>query len=101
MSKGQRWRLDEFIVCLDLYLRRGAIGNSDEEVQAIAAKLGRSPGSIALRLANFQFVDPNRTGPGLEGGARDCKPIWDAVGDKAEEVHLLSCFAQSLLLSAK
>lgn len=78
MNSG-KWRLDEYIPCLDLYLRRGAIGESHMEVQDVARLIGRSPAAVALRLANFQYVDPNRSGPGLDGGAKQCQQIWDAL----------------------
>lgn len=81
------WRLDEYIVCLDLYLRRGAIGAHDDEAKNVAKLIGRSPSAIAYRLGNFQFVDPNKTGPGLDGGAKRCQPIWNALAGRPELVR--------------
>lgn len=79
MARGRRWRLDEYIICLDLYLRLGPVGNTHPEVIEAAKLIGRTPGAIATRLGNFQFVDPNRTGPGLGGGERACQRVWDLL----------------------
>ena len=84
------WRLDEYIPCLDLYLRRGTLGENDAEVQDVARLIGRTPASVAFRLGNFQFVDPNRTGPGFSGGERACQQIWDALAPHPDIVERLT-----------
>jgi hypothetical protein len=53
VAKGSRWELGEFIVCLDLYLRVGAVHEHHPEVIKASKIIDRSTGSIALRIANF------------------------------------------------
>ena len=50
---AKTWRLDEYIPCLDLYLRRGTLNESDREVQDVAKLIGRTPASVAFRLGNL------------------------------------------------
>lgn len=101
MASGLRWRLEEFILCLDLYIREGAIGNNHAEVVSLAKLIGRTPGSVALRLANFQFVDPDRTGPGKSGGERDCRPIWLTLAHRQEVLTELVSISKALVDSRK
>lgn len=96
VAKGSRWELGEFIVCLDLYLRVGAVHEHHPEVIKASKIIDRSTGSIALRIANFQYVDPNRTGPGLDGGERDCQPIWDALSNDPAQVAALAAIVAKI-----
>ncbi len=82
MSIAQRlWTRDELILALNLYLKLpfGKLHSGTPEIIHLAKILGRTPGSIAMRLNNFASVDPyhQRRGiGGLPGGKKQVEPIW-------------------------
>jgi putative restriction endonuclease len=51
--------------------------------------IGRTPNSIAFRLTNFAAVDPYhqaRGVKGMDGGKRQCQPIWDEFIENKEQL---------------
>lgn len=79
---GKRWTKEELVLALNLYLKLpfGKMHRSTSEVIDLAAMLGRTPSSIAMRLSNFASVDPyhqNRGVAGLPGGRKQVEPIWN------------------------
>ncbi len=76
------WSREELILAFNLYLQIpfGQIDKSNPKIIELAGLLGRTPGSVAMRLANFVTCDPfhqNRGVVGLKGGIKQCQPIWD------------------------
>jgi hypothetical protein len=52
--EGLPWTRDDFVLVLDLYVRRGRnVPRNDDELKELAVLLRRSPGSITRRLGNF------------------------------------------------
>ncbi len=88
MAKRRNWTEDEFIVVFNLYLKTpfGKMDSRNPEIIKMAELVGRTPSAIAMRLVNFASVDPfhqNRGIKGLEGGKKQCKPIFDRfINDK-------------------
>lgn len=88
MAKRRNWTQDEFIVVFNLYLKLpfGKMDARTPEVIEMANLIGRTPSAIAMRLVNFASVDPfhqNRGIKGLEGGKKQCKPIFEKyINDK-------------------
>jgi len=84
------WTREELIVTLNLYLRLpfGKLHSRTKEIIDLANILGRTPGSVAMRLNNFASVDPyhiNRGIKGLTGGRKQVEPIWEEfIGNKEE-----------------
>jgi putative restriction endonuclease len=64
-----RWSEDETKSALYLYfqLAFGQIHSGNPEIIALAQALGRSPSSIAMKLANFASLDPKITETGRKG----------------------------------
>jgi putative restriction endonuclease len=61
MKGGQNlWTREELILALNLYLKLpfGKLHSGNPEIIHLAYLLGRTPGSIAMRLNNFASVDP-------------------------------------------
>lgn len=58
--QGQKWNRDEIILALDLYFRIpfSKISQNNKDVIALAELLGRSAGSVGLKLANLASLDP-------------------------------------------
>ena len=80
--KNNLWNREELVLAFNLYVQIpfGQIGKSNPKVIELSNLLGRTPGSVAMRLANFVACDPfhqNRGVTGLKGGIKQCQPIWD------------------------
>lgn len=85
--RGKLWSREELILSMNLYckLEYGKIDSKTPEIIALANFTGRSPNSIALRLANFVSCDPQLKAKGikgLDGGLAQCQPIWDEFFQK-------------------
>ena len=82
------WTRDEFVLTLNLYLKLpfGQLDKNNKEVIALANLLGRTPGSIAMRLVTFASVDPfqQRRGiKGLTGGRNTCEEyFFEFINDR-------------------
>ena len=81
MKKGTLWTRDEYIVVLNLYYKLpfGKLNRGTKEVKELAALMGRTNNSVAMRLSNFAACDPYiiSTGRhGLEAGKVQCQPYW-------------------------
>lgn len=82
MPEGRKlWTRDELILALNLYLKLpfGKLHSGTPEIIHLANILGRTAGSIAMRLNNFASVDPfhqQRGIGGLPGGKKQVEPIW-------------------------
>ena len=83
MPRGTKWTRHELLAALYLYcqLSFGSIHSDNPEVIRYANAIGRSPSSLAMRLANIASIDPVITSSGrkgLRGGvSRDLRILWD------------------------
>ena len=83
MPRGTKWTRYELLAALHLYCRLpfGSIHSDNPEVIRYANAIGRSPSSLAMRLANIASIDPVITSSGrkgLPGGvSRDLRTLWD------------------------
>ena len=89
--RGNIWSREELILAFNLYLKLpfGKINYNTPEIIELATLLGRSPNSIAIRLANFASCDPyhqNRGVKGMIGGLKQCQPIWDEFSANREDL---------------
>lgn len=94
----RRWTREETLAAFTLYLRMptNLISYvSNEDIVALAIAMGRTPGSIALKLQNFLAYDPNATRVGFKNASKLDKAIWveyaergdDLVGESIEAYH--------------
>lgn len=77
-----RWTEEQTKKALFLYfqLSFGQLHQGNPEIVALAKKLGRSPSSVAMKLANFASLDPKILASGrkgLSGASALDKEIWD------------------------
>ena len=92
MKEGQKlWTRDEFILALNLYLKLpfGKLDSRTPEIIHLANIIGRTPGSVSMRLNNFASVDPyhqQRGIAGLSGGGKQVKPFWDEFINNKDEL---------------
>lgn len=97
MARSPNWERDELILALDLYTRRGHLGRGDRDVVELSALLRtlplhpephdisfRNPSSVAMKLGNLAFVDPNYPGGLHQVGAADVRVFEEFSGREAE-----------------
>lgn len=97
---GQPWTELETKLALYLYfqLTFGQLDQRNTEVIRLAGIIGRTPSSIAMKLANIASLDPKITQSGrkgLQGASALDRRIWDAfhedwTGLVSEIEHVLS-----------
>lgn len=81
MAGRVRWTEDETKLALYLYFQLpfGHLHSGNPEIIALAGRLGRTPSSVAMKLANFASLDPKilETGrKGLQGASVLDRKIW-------------------------
>lgn len=82
MAAGMRWTRDELLIVLNLYhkLRFGQLDARQAAVIDLAQRMGRKPGSVAMKLTNLASLDPAlklRGIKGLEGASNLDRETWD------------------------
>jgi 5-methylcytosine-specific restriction protein A len=95
------WSRDELILALHLYHSAGGLRRSEPEVIQLSSELHqlahehegldeyRSPNAVAMKLANFQALDP--TSPvGMERGGAPTEAIWAEMGTDRARVAVLA-----------
>ncbi len=91
------WSEDERLLALDLYLRRGLIDDTDEEAEELSRLLKamspgqaenqtfRNPEGVALKVANFAYLDPAHPG-GMPNASQGDRETWQEYAGKADVV---------------
>lgn len=95
--EDQPWNREDFLVVMDLYVRRGRnVPRHDKEVLELAEVLQRSPGSITRQLANFAGIE--------SGGGRGLKEVtglglevWNEFRDRPELLRMEATSARDRL----
>ncbi len=87
--KRNVWTRDEMILAFNLYLKLpfSKMGSTHPEVKKLAALIGRTDSAVAFRLVNYASCDPilkEKGIKGMEGGKKQCQPIWDEFIDNKE-----------------
>lgn len=77
-APGRRWERGEIARALDLYIRTpfGRLHSRNPEVAALAEALGRTPGSVALKLVNLAALDPTLARAGMGNASRLDGEVW-------------------------
>jgi hypothetical protein len=80
---ARAWTRDELIVAMNLYSRLtfGQLHARNPLIAATAARMDRSPNSLAMKLCNLASFDPavtSRGRVGLKGASRLDRKVWDA-----------------------
>lgn len=95
MRMARAWTRDELILAMNLYSRLefGQLHARNPQVIAVAEKLGRSPGSVAMKLCNLASFDPvvtSRGRVGLKGASRLDREVWDDFQANWESMGIVS-----------
>lgn len=93
--KTRGWSRQELLVAFNLYCHMpfGRMHSKNPEIARVAKALGRSPGSLAMKLVNFASLDPSITTTGRHGlgnVSRGDKAIWDEFNGDWEGLALES-----------
>jgi len=95
---SNRWSRDEFLVTLDLYLNGDDYveDTTDPQIKELASIIDRTPGSVALRLANYRHLDPTST-QGMENTGEQCREIFEEFYGNEEELAVAAAEARHRL----
>lgn len=81
MSVGERkpWTRDELILAINLYCKTpfGRIHMRNPEIIELSNKLGRTPGSVSYKLANFASIDPTIDRKGAVNVSKLDREVWN------------------------
>lgn len=85
------WTRDQVLIALNLYcqLPFGRLHYRNPEIIEIAAKLGRTPGSLAMKLTNLASLDPvivESGRKGLSGASALDRRVWQEFHENPEQV---------------
>lgn len=91
MGKSNNWTKEEHILAFNLYCKIPftKINATYKPVQELAKILGRSNGSVAMKLANFARLDPAlkaRNISGLTQGAKGEEIVWNEFHNNWDEL---------------
>jgi len=91
MSNQKNWTKEEHILAFNLYCKIPftKINSSYSPVMDLARIMGRSSGSVAMKLANFARLDPvlkARNISGLTQGAKGEEEVWNEFINNWEEL---------------
>ena len=59
-STPVKWKREHFLIALNVYckLKFGQFHKGNPLIIQVAAKMGRTPSSLAMKLCNFASLDP-------------------------------------------
>jgi putative restriction endonuclease len=98
----RNWTREELILAFNLYFKIpfGQIDDDTPEIISLAKILNRTPGAVALKLANFAHLDPSlqkRNVVGLSHGSKLDVVVWNEFYGNLEELS----FESEVLLAEK
>lgn len=98
LAERKPWERRDQVLALELYARTpfGRMHRGNSDVIKLAERLGRTPSSVAMKLANFASLDETLNRTGLQGASKADREIWDEFF--ADPARFLES-AQSILMS--
>lgn len=81
MARGKIWTRDELIIAMNLYCKLpfGQLHYRNPTIIEMARRLGRTPGSLAMKLCNLASLDPIQQArgiKGLSGASSQDREVW-------------------------
>lgn len=95
MPTQEKWTRAEHVIAFNLYCQIpfGTIHIHNPRIRSLAKLLGRSVGSVSLKLANLSRLDPALQRRGIRGlphGAKGEEEVWQEFSDRPEALALES-----------
>lgn len=93
-----RWTREHELIALNLYgkLPFGQFHHNNSAIMDVAARMGRSPGSLAMKLSNLASLDPVQRARGirgLSGASQQDREMWkefhheiESLGPESEQL---------------
>lgn len=93
-----KWTRGQLLIALNLYCKLpfGSFDHKNSIVREVAAKMGRTSSSLAMKLCNFASLDPVQKARGIEGlkgASKQDKSIWaefrgnsSVLGEESEQL---------------
>lgn len=99
----QKWTREETILAFDLYCKIpfSKISQTNPEIIELAGLIGRTPGSVGLKMANLAACDPEVLGRNLHGMSNGSKLDKEVFDEFASDWLSLSNRAQEILAEYK
>ena len=100
---GEKWTRDETILAFDLYCRMpfAKISSKNKDIIELANLLGRTPGSVGLKMANLAHWDPELSARKITGLAHGSKLDKDVVDEFINDWEELAYQARLILAKYK
>lgn len=91
---GKAWSEEEQILALNLYFKLpfGQQHSNNGQIQKLAERLGRTPGSINMKLNNYAALDDTLDREGLSNTSNKDEEIWDRYWENLNELGTVSEF---------
>jgi hypothetical protein len=88
---SRRWTRDELLAALSLYCRIpfGQLHATQPDIRRMAARMGRTPASVSMKLCNFASLDPTlqaRGIRGLQGASSLDRDVWAEFHSRWDEL---------------
>jgi putative restriction endonuclease len=92
VSNQKAWTRDELILAINLYCKTpfGRIHMRNPEIIELSDKLGRTPGSVSYKLANFASIDPTIDRKGAVNVSKLDREVWNDFFNDWEKMILES-----------
>jgi putative restriction endonuclease len=92
VEKRKPWTRNELILAINLYCRTpfGRIHMRNPEIIDLSNKLGRTPGSVSYKLANFASIDPTIDRKGAVNVSKLDREVWNEFFNDWEKMVLES-----------
>lgn len=88
MNERRPWAKEELILAINLYCKTpfGKIHVGNPQIIELAGKLGRSPGSVSYKLANFASLDESIDRRGAANVSKLDREVWREFYNNWEEM---------------
>ncbi|MHB1456302.1 MAG: HNH endonuclease [Armatimonadota bacterium] len=88
LDKREAWTREELVLAVNLYCKTpfGKIHIRNPEIISLASKLGRTPGSISYKLANFASIDPSLDRKGASNVSKLDIIVWNEFHDNWDDM---------------
>ncbi len=80
VGKRKSWTRDELILAINLYCKTpfSRIHMRNPDIIELSDSLGRTPGSVSYRLANFASIDPTIDRRGAVNVSKLDREVWSS-----------------------